>query len=53
MQIVKKRSHASCANLRKEELQELESGSESWYCSNCKAECSLCTGLVFNCHKAV
>ena len=39
-----KRFHASCANLGKEELQELESGSESWYCSNCKAECSLCSG---------
>ena len=34
-------------------MQELESGSESWYCSNCKAECSLCSGLVLNCHKAV
>ena len=48
-----KRFHASCANLGKEELLELESGSESWYCSNCKAECSLCSGLVLNCHKAV
>ena len=34
-------------------MQELESGSESWYCSNCKAECSLYSGLVLNCHKAV
>ena len=48
-----KRFHASCANLGKEELLELESGSESWYCSNCKAECCLCSGLVLNCHKAV
>ena len=48
-----KRFHASCANLGKEELQELESGSESWYCSNCKAECSLCSSLVLNCHKVV
>ena len=30
-----KRFHASCANRVKEELQGLDSGSESWYCWNC------------------
>ena len=45
------RFHASCANLGKKELQE--SGSESGYCPNSKAECSQSSGLVLNCHKAV
>ena len=42
-----KRFHASCVNLGPVELQKIESGNDSWYCSNCKAECSLCSGAVF------
>ena len=45
--------HASCVNLGSVELQKIESGNDSWYCSNCKAECSLCSGAVLNSHKAV
>ena len=48
-----KRFHASCVNLGPIELQKIESGNDSWYCSNCKAECSLCSGAVLNSHKAV
>ena len=48
-----KRFHASCVNLGPVELQKIESGNDSWYCSNCKAECSLCSGAVLNSHKAV
>ena len=48
-----KRFHASCVNLGSVELQKIESGNDSWYCSNCKAECSLCSGAVLNSHKAV
>ena len=45
--------HASCANLENDELEKLESGIETWYCSNCKAECGLCSGAVLVCHKTV
>ena len=48
-----KRFHASCVNLGPVELQKIESDNDSWYCSNCKAECSLCSGAVLNSHKAV
>ena len=48
-----KRFHACCVNLGPVELQKIESGNDSWYCSNCKAECSLCSGAVLNSHKAV
>ena len=45
-----KRFHASCVNLGPVELQKIESDNDSWYCSNCKAECSLCSGAVLNSH---
>ena len=48
-----KRFHASCVNLGPVELQKIESGNDFWYCSNCKAKCSLCSGAVLNSHKAV
>ena len=48
-----KRFHASCVNLGPVELQKIESGNDFWYCSNCKAESSLCSGAVLNSHKAV
>ena len=48
-----KRFHASYVNLGPVELQKIESDNDSWYCSNCKAECSLCSGAVLNSHKAV
>ena len=48
-----KRFHTSCKNLDEKELQELESGNESWYCTNCKADCGLCSGAVLYGHKAV
>ena len=49
----KDRFHASCANLGNDELEKLKSGIETWYCSNCKADCGLCRGAVLGCHKAV
>ena len=45
--------HASCANLGNDEFEKLESGIETWYCSNCKTDCGLCSGAVLGCHKAV
>ena len=45
----KKRFHTSCISLDKKEL--LESGNGPWYCTNCKADCGLCSGAVL--HKAV
>ena len=42
-----KRFHASCVNLGPVELQKIESDNDSWYCSNCKAECSLCSGVGY------
>ena len=30
-----------------------ESGDGAWYCTNCKADCGLCSGVVLKDHKAV
>ena len=43
----------SFVNLGNDELEKLESGIGIWYCSNCKADCGLCSGAVLGCHKAV
>ena len=48
-----KRFHASCGKLGDDELLKLESGNASWYCTNCKADCGLCSGAVLNAHNAV
>ena len=48
-----KRFHTSCTNLDEKELLELESGNGSWDCTNCKADCGLCSGAVLYGHKAV
>ena len=49
----KKRFHASCSNLGDDELLRIESGDGAWYCTNCKADCGLCSGAVLKGHKAV
>ena len=49
----KKHFHTSCINLDEKELLELESVNGSWYCTNCKADCGLCSGAVLYGHKAV
>ena len=48
-----KRFHASCSNLSDNELLRIESGDGVWYCTNCKADCGLCSGAVLKGHKAV
>ena len=48
-----KRFHASCSNLGDNELLRIESGDGAWYCTNCKADCGLCSGVVLKGHKAV
>ena len=48
-----KRFHASCLNLSDNELLRIESGYGAWYCTNCKADCGLCSGAVLKGHKAV
>ena len=48
-----KRFHASCSNLSDNELLRIESGDGARYCTNCKADCGLCSGAVLKGHKAV
>ena len=48
-----KRFHASCAKLGDNELLKLEPGNGSWYCTNCKADCGLCSSAVLKDHKGV
>ena len=48
-----KRFHASCSKLGDDELLKIETGDGAWYCSNCKADCGLCSGTDLNGHKAV
>ena len=48
-----KRFHASCSNLSDNELLRIESGDGAWYCTNCKADCGLCSDAVLKGHKAV
>ena len=48
-----KRFHATCANSSEKELSSLKNENEPWYCSDCKADCGLCSGAVLNSHKAV
>ena len=43
---MQKRFHASCSNLSDNELLRIESGDGAWYCTNCKADCGLCSGQV-------
>ena len=40
-------------NLSDNELLRFESGNGAWYCTNCKADCGLCSGAVLKGHKAV
>ena len=35
----------------KKELSDLKNENEPWYCSDCKADCGLCSGSVLNSHK--
>ena len=45
--------HALCLNLSDNELLRIESSDGAWYCTNCKADCGLCSGAVLKGHKAV
>ena len=48
-----KRYHAKCSDLSVDELIMIENGSNDWCCTNCKADCGLCSRAVLNGHKAV
>ena len=48
-----KRFHVSCAKLGENELLKLKSGNGPCYCTNCRADCGLCSGAVLKDHKAV
>ena len=48
-----KRFHASCSNLGDNELLRIESGDGAWYCTNCKADCGLCSDAVLKGHIAI
>ena len=53
MRWLRKRFHANCSNLGVDELIIIENGSSDWYCTNCKADCDLCSRAGLNGHKAV
>ena len=36
-----------------DDLLKIETGNRDWYCTNCKADCGMCSGAVLNVHKAV
>ena len=46
-----KRFHAKCSNLGADDLLKIETGNSDWYCTNCKADCGLCSGAVLSVHK--
>ena len=48
-----KRFHAKCSNLGADDLLKIETGNSDWYCTNCKADCGLCSGAVLSVHKVV
>ena len=48
-----KRFHAKCSNLGDDDLLKIETGNNDWYCTNCKADCGLCSDAVLSVHKAV
>ena len=48
-----KRFHAKCSNLGADDLLKIETGNSDWYCTNCKADCGLCSGAVLSVHKTV
>ena len=41
-----KRFHTTCANPSEKELSSLKNENKPWYCSDCKADCGLCSGAV-------
>ena len=45
--------HTSCSNFGDNELLRIESGDGAWYCTNCSADCGLCSGAFLRGHKAV
>ena len=50
---VRNAKNASCSNLSDNKLLRIESGDGAWYCTNCNADCGLCSGAVLKGHKAV
>ena len=48
-----KRYHAKRSDLSIDEFIMIEKGSYDWYCTNCNADCGLCSRAVLNGHKAV
>ena len=51
--LINRYERASCSNLGDNELVRIESGDGAWYCTNCKADCGLCSGAVLKGRKAV
>ena len=42
-----------CAKLGDKEISHMESVIGTWYCTNCKSDCGLCSGAAMNSHKEV
>ena len=40
-------------NLGAEDLLKIETGNRDWYCTNCKADCGLCSSAILNVHRTV
>ena len=45
--------HAKCSNLEADGLLKIETGNSDWCCTNCKADCCLCSDAVLSIHEAV
>ena len=45
--------NAKNASTLQAQTLRIESGDGAWYCTNCKADCGLCSGAVLKGHKAV
>ena len=53
MKTTKKRFHISCSKIDGTQLFEPESGVGTWYCTDCRTGCDLCSGALLNGIKTV
>ena len=48
-----RKTHAKYSNLGADDSLKIETGNNDWDCTNCKANCGLCSGAVLSVLKAV
>ena len=51
--IIKSLKNGKAQDIHGLAAEHLQQGNGSWYCTNCKADCGLCSGAVLYGHKAV